>query len=253
MSLYPNFLIIGAARSGTTTLYSYMKDHPDIFLPKNKRPEPHFFFKASEYAQGLEYYRNRFFSEVSRQTAIGEASTSYLFGPETPALVHKHFPDIRLIAILRNPRERAFSNYWHSVKSGLETTTFEEAISCENERTASLKGTELAELMPYSYLARGLYFEQLSRWRRYFDPSQMHIVLFEDLTQNTADELKRIYSFLHVDVNLLPERYERVENRSRSSDEKIDAQTDQFMQGFFEKDVIALQHLLDRDLTSWLA
>src|SRR5436305_13662497 len=105
--MLPNFLIIGAARSGTTTLYTHLKRHPDIYLPPRKRPEPHFFYKSAEYERGIGYYEERYFSACRNESAIGEASTSYVFGPTVPGRIRAALPDIKAICLLRNPVERA--------------------------------------------------------------------------------------------------------------------------------------------------
>ena len=212
--MLPNFLIIGAARSGTTTLYSLLQEHPDIYLPKNKRPEPHFFLKSDEYARGLDYYETRYFADWATQRAAGEASTSYIFGPRTPARIARDLPDVRLIAMLRNPIERAHSNYWHTVASGLETLDFATAVVSERERTEALRGTKLEEIKPYSYLERGLYFAQLQRWLGYFERHQIHICLFEDFIADPKTGLSEILTFLDVDADQMPDNLGRVENRS---------------------------------------
>jgi hypothetical protein len=251
--MLPNFLIIGAARSGTSSLYAYLLQHPDVYLPKNKRPEPHFFFKDSEYARGIDHYESRYFADWNGETAVGEASTSYIFGPETPARVARYLPDVRLLAILRNPLERAYSNYCHTVKSGLETLDFAQAIARESERTAALRGTDLAEIEPYAYLARGLYFEQLQRWYRFFHPAQLHVVIFDDFVADTRAALTEILSFLQVDCSLIPERLDRIENRSTPATAVIPLGVKRAMRDYFADDVRALEQLLSRDLSSWLA
>jgi hypothetical protein len=251
--LLPNFLIIGAARSGTSSLYSYLQEHPDVYLPRTKRPEPHFFFKASEYARGIDDYEARYFSEWSGEKAVGEASTSYLFGPETPARIAAHLGDVRLIAMLRNPIERAHSSYWHTVRSGLETLDFDEAVLREDERTAALEGSDLAEIKPYSYLARGLYFQQLSRWYEVFEEKQLHVVLFDDFVSDTRSVLRGILSFLGVDAGRVPEDLGRIENRSTPDEAMISDGTLRHMRSYFAEDVRALERLLSRDLSGWLA
>ena len=107
----PNFLIIGAARSGTTTLYNCLKKHPLIYLPKNKRPEPHFFLKNKEFKKGYEYYIGKYFFNSSLNQIKGEASTSYLFQKYVPSRIYKYIPNCKFIIMLRNPVERAYSHW----------------------------------------------------------------------------------------------------------------------------------------------
>ncbi|HMM88271.1 sulfotransferase family protein [Bradyrhizobium sp.] len=250
--MLPNFLIVGAARSGTTTVYSHLKDHPDVYLPVNKRPEPHFFFKSAEYAQGLGYYEERFFSAWRGQRAVGEASTSYLFGPDVPRRIRGSLPDARFICILRDPVERAFSNYWHTVKSGLETLSFDDAIVREAERKNEIAGTALGELAPFAYAERGLYHLQLSRWLEEFDRSQLKIVIFDDFVADPGGTLREIASFLDISPDGLPNRAVEVENRSVPEDQRMLPATREMLLETFSEDVTALGRLLGRDLGHWL-
>lgn len=250
--MLPNFLIIGAARSGTSTLYKYMQSHPDIYLRPQKRPEPHFFFKESEYAKGIGYYEKTWFADASDRRAVGEASTSYLFGPEVPRRIARHLPDARLIAVLRNPIDRAFSNYWHSVKSGIETLDFESAIEQENERTSAADKTALGELKPYAYMARGFYHAQISRYLSFMDRDELAIVIFDDLRDDTENVLRTLYRFLGVDPGVLPDRLDLTENRSVPDSAIISKRMRRHLAQVFSDDVRRLGELLGRDLGHWL-
>jgi Sulfotransferase domain len=248
----PNFLIVGAARSGTTTLYSHLKDHPDVYLPANKRPEPHFFLKTAEFTRGLAYYEERYFSACRNQKAVGEASTSYLFGPDVPKRIRGSLPDVKLVCILRDPVERAFSSYWHTVKSGLETLPFEEAILRETVRKDEIAGTALDEIAPFAYAERGLYHRQLSRWLSEFPRSQMKIVIFDDFVADPIGILREIAGFLEVSPDGLPKRAVEIENKSVPVEAQIPPSTRRILIDGFREDVIALGRLLDRDLGYWL-
>ena len=137
----PNFIIGGAAQSGTTSLSSALVQHPDIYLPTPLVPECHYFYKPWEIEKGLEYYRRKWFSTVQEESAIGEKSTSYLFGGESIAnRIARATPDIRLIFILRNPIERAWSNYKFTVFQGLEQLSFMEALLHEECRRSKAVG-----------------------------------------------------------------------------------------------------------------
>lgn len=250
--MLPNFLIVGAARSGTTTLYSHLKDHPDVYLPANKRPEPHFFLKTAEFAQGIAYYEQRFFSGWRNQRAVGEASTSYLFGRDVPKRIRSNLPDIKLICILRDPVERAFSSYWHTVKSGLETLSFEQAILREAARKNEMAGTALEEIAPFAYAERGLYHRQLSRWLSEFPRSQMKIVIFDDFVADPTGILREIARFLGVSPDDLPKRAVEMENKSVPVEARMQPATRKMLIDGFREDVIALGRLLDRDLGHWL-
>ena len=205
----PNFFIIGAAKAGTSSLYMYLKQHPQIFMSPIK--EPHFFSYDSEskHTRGpgdpihkaiteLNDYQ-ALFSGVTSETMIGEASTSYLYRPEAPGRIHAMVPQARLIAVLRNPVERAFSAYMHVVRDQRETAgSFAAALALEDERRAM--GWE-----PIWHFTRvGRYHEQLSRYFALFDPGQIKIVLYEDLIQNQTGFLRDIFTFLQVDPDFNP-------------------------------------------------
>src|SRR5947209_8592328 len=124
----PNFLILGAQKAGTTALYAYLRWHPEITGPSFK--EVSFFDR--HYARGERWYRAHF--PARRRPFVGEASPSYLFHPLVPERVARLLPDARLVAILRNPVDRAFSHYQHEVSLGREPLSFEEAVAHEEER-----------------------------------------------------------------------------------------------------------------------
>lgn len=125
----PHFLIIGAARSGTTSLYSYLVEHPRVVAAAKK--ELHFF--DLRFPNGPAWYRDQFPS-LSPDTITGEASPYYLFHSHVPKRVFKLLPHVKLIVLLRNPVDRAYSHYYHAVKHGIETLPFERAIEQEDER-----------------------------------------------------------------------------------------------------------------------
>lgn len=251
--MLPNFLIIGAARSGTTTLYSHLQEHPDVYLPANKRPEPHFFYKNSEYEKGLAYYEERNFSAWSGQRAVGEASTSYVFGPEVPKRIKSRLPSIKLICILRNPVERALSNYWHTIKSGIETLSFEEALLHEGHRKAELADTPLGEIAPFAYVERGLYHHQLVRWLQEFDRAQMKIIIFDDFVAAPHATLVEVAQFLDISPDPLPRRKVEAENKSVPDGTRLTSECRQVLIKMFQNDVVELSNLLGRDLTAWLS
>jgi hypothetical protein len=248
----PNFLIIGAARSGTTSLYDCLRSHPDVYLPQEKRPEPHFFYKSGEFARGLAYYEQRYFGGWQGECAVGEASTSYLFGADVPERVHATLPGVRLICLLRNPIDRAFSSYWHTVAGGLETLTFEDALVAEEQRHADLAGTPLGEVAPFAYVARGRYFEQLNRWLRFFPRERFKIVLFDDFVARPGQAVADVLAFLAVDPALLPARAVAHANRSVPDSAAMSTSVRRLLADQFRSDVSHLQTLLGRDLQHWL-
>lgn len=200
----PNFLIIGAQKAGTSSLYKYLLQHPAV-LPSYQK-EPHYFTIPDLYFKGEHWYRGHFPTSVTRrQRLTGEASPSYLFFPLVPARVHQLMPHVKLIVLLRDPVARAFSNYHHQVRRGLETLPFEEAIAQEPARL----GNDLQKTMDdphfhslnlahFSYLLRGEYVTQLKRWRQFFPAEQMLILKSEDFYEEPQKVVSQVVNFLNL-------------------------------------------------------
>lgn len=160
MTRHPNFLIGGAGESGTSQLAHMLVQHPDIYLPRQMRPEPHYFYKSWEYDNPLSYYLEKYFSEAGREKAVGERSSSYLYLPETAERVARVYPDMKWIFCLRNPIERTYANYRFTVLEGFEDLSFEEALRLEKQRCAAETGP-FKEIQPHDYTGRGFYGRQL--------------------------------------------------------------------------------------------
>jgi hypothetical protein len=193
----PNFLIGGVNNGGTSFLYAVLKQHPEIYMPREMRPEPAFFFKSWEYEKGFDYYCARWFSDVPESAiAIGEKSTNYLFGGKMVAeRMSTAVPDVRLIFLLRNPIERAWANYRFTVLQGLENLSFEDALRMENQRVKNESGI-WAEIQPRNYTGRGFYAEKLKGFLSFFRRSQIHIIKSELFSADTDTELRKVYEFL---------------------------------------------------------
>ena len=181
--ILPNFLVIGAMRSGTTWLDKILRTNPNICLPQ-RRKEIHFF--SEYYDRGIEWYQNFFpFSEhTSRYPCIGEISPDYLYYPEVPIRIKKHIPDCRFIVILRNPADRAYSSYGFFVKNYAEQRSFQEVL----------------ETNPNVFL-KGLYGQQLERYLQHFPLENFLILIYEHDILNPEKALNKIAKFLDVDVN----------------------------------------------------
>lgn len=196
----PNFLIIGTQKGGTTSLYNYLIQHPQILAASQK--EVHFF--DFNFNQGIDWYRSQFPPEVDQQNAItGEASPYYLFHPLVPARVYQHFPQVKLIVLLRNPITRALSHYYHEVRLGFENLSLSEAISQEAERMQGETEKIIADEnyysynhQHYSYLSRGIYIEQLQLWQKYFPAQQFLIIKSEDFYTNPGAIVQEVLKFL---------------------------------------------------------
>ena len=205
----PNFLIGGASQSGTTFLVSSIIQHPDVYLPTPMVPECHFFYKPWEFEKGLKYYSLQWFSSVDEESAIGEKSTSYLFGGELVAKrIVQIIPEVKLVFVLRNPIERTWSNYRFAVYQGLEQLSFKEALSHEETRAASMSG-EWATIQPHSYVRRSLYSEQLRGYYKHFPRNKILVVKAEMLDIDRSKLFQTIFQFLGICADFIPGLTER--------------------------------------------
>lgn len=225
MRLLPDFLIIGGQRCGTTSLYYYLTEQQGIASTLKK--EVHFY--DDHYADGLRWYRAQFPNRIQkycteriyrRQFMTGESSPYYLFHPLVPERLAAVTPQAKLIILLRNPIDRAYSQHWLTTLEGDETLPFEEAIEREEERLVGEmekliasgktgdRGYKSYKLRHYSYLARGIYVDQIQHWMNYFPRTQFLILKSEDLYSHPAAIVKQTLEFLG-----LPESAARATNQ----------------------------------------
>lgn len=210
----PSFLILGAAKSGTTSLYRYLAAHPQVCMANPKEP---YFFEL-EYEKGLSFYWSRYFSHYTGETAAGEKRHRNLFLPYVPLRIKYMFPDIKLIAILRNPVDRAFSHWWHRTFYE-ENLSFEKAVEQNLERIESgidFSGDEgpgqWAEGFDdekrtnrhRTYVDSGYYDKQIQRYMDLFPDSQIKFLLLEDLQENPTSVMEDLYRFINIDAELGP-------------------------------------------------
>jgi Sulfotransferase domain len=190
---WPTLFVVGAARAGTSSLWAYLDQHPQIFM--SRRKEPHFF---TDHRPSIvtpvsdeQTYLN-LFARARPGQILGEASPSYLTDPPAPAAIARVSPDARIVAILRDPVARAHSAYWHRRRYGKDQRSFLEAIQ-----------TQLAEpdLGPpgKGYLRGGLYAEAIRRYLETFGSERVLVLFLTELAADTRGELKRIFEFLGVD------------------------------------------------------
>ena len=296
--IMPNFLLIGAAKGGTTSLHYALDQHPQIYMSEMK--EPSFFWAYEQqvrltgpgaevmkhrYVDSLENYQ-RLFDGVTTQKAVGESSVRYLCHPPAPRLIHQFIPQAKLLVILRQPAERAFSSFVHYRRDGMEPCAdFAEAIA--QDRQGMRDGWTFGR-----YLSEGFYFKALQRYLEYFERPQMHISLFEDLQADSQALICSIFQFLEVDdsffvdlshhhnasgvirnplVRMLwtrsnalraavrPLFSERLRHRAAErvfqDVEKLHFSPDlrAELAEYYRQDIQQLQDLLQRDLSHWLA
>ena len=289
----PNFLIIGAMKSGTTALYYYLEQHPQIYMSPVK--EPNFFCSGdresweSESVKRIGAYQY-LFRGVSDEKAIGEVSHCYLYEPQALARIRQHLPDAKLVAILRNPVDRAYSHFLHMVRSGTEPLTdFAQAL--REEETGAYQNRSLQD-----YVGRGRYYAQLKRYFDAFDRKQLKVYLYEDLTNAPVDTLQDTFRFLGVDDSFVPDvslrrnvsgypKYKTLDSFLRRPSSVKDAlkvylparlrwrlskafddlktrnlvhppavrpEVRRQLVGVYREDILQVQELIQRDLSGWL-
>lgn len=305
--ILPNFVIVGAMKSGTTTLWYHLRQHPDIFMPSRKElrflSSSHFFDgKVNTYAYhyvcdcdpyySIEDYLEEF-TTAGNKKAVGEASPQYLYNYSTTIpVIKKYIGDPRIIIILRDPVERAYSAYKHTIKDFKwsyffkSPETFEEYLDKEEQRKVNGEFK-----MMYFGRSLGLYYEQVKAYMENF--SNVKVCLYDDLKSNPGQVIKELYEFLGVradyDVeaglrrnvtppantiiqrilfsetsrkilapimfNVMGDKstyrfYEYLIKNFNTGD--IKSETRNNLKDFYRNDIIKLQGLLDRDLSSWL-
>lgn len=293
----PSFLIVGAAKCGTTSLHYYLKDHPNIFLPELKEPK----FITSQFMKfpfcgpgdyeverGLiKQYEGyiQIFSDAPANATVGEASADTLFFYENSIpIIKKFLGETKIVILLRNPIERAYSAYMHMIRDNRETLSFREALDSEEERMK--QNWEFIWL----YKQVGLYSEQVKAYLDNFE--HVKIYLFEDLKDDPQALLKDLFLFLNVDTTFVPknlqERYNvsgipknkfmhwflhnksirslfkpfipeakrrEIMKKLKSNNLKKVSMFDEdrnYLKEYYQKDIKKLETLIDRDLSHWL-
>jgi hypothetical protein len=212
----PNFFIIGAQKAGTTSLYHYLAQHPQVYMSPVK--EPYFFDheldsdgtivrensghlssqRAPKYAN-IEEYR-ALFHGVESETAIGEASTPYIYISGTAERIERYVPEAKVIAVLRNPVDRAYSAFVHAVRIGMEPLTdFAQALQEEKRRVAENSHPT------FHYRNRGYYYAQLQRYCEVLGQERVGVWLYEDLKEDPEGTVQGIFRFLGVDDAFVPD------------------------------------------------
>jgi hypothetical protein len=206
MEIWPNFFIIGGARSGTTSLYEYLKDTKGVFLPESK--ELNYFctninpkLLLTKIIDNKQEYLN-FFKNVKDEKVIGDASPLYLWDPKSPKLIHDTIPHAKFITIIRNPVDRAYSHFLQSVTYGTESYPFSECI-------------KKSLVSPSDYSGRiiegGLYSEQIKRYFDIFSKNQVRVYFYEEFFKDPHYYMKDMLNFLGVNEEL-PESIGKIHN-----------------------------------------
>lgn len=264
----PDFLIIGGQRCGTSSLYYYLTEQHCISSAATK--EVHFF--DDSFANGINWYRAQFPTRAYKyyiegmrhhRFLTGEASPYYIFHPHAPRRISTALPHVKLIALIRNPIDRAYSQHWLEVKGRYESLSFEEAIKCEQDRIAGEREKMVNDEnyhsfkhRRYSYLTRGIYIDQIEYWLNYFPKKQFLFLKTEDLYSNPASIVRQTLEFLgvpgsEIDTNKEYKKYKvpsKTGYKTKDSAPKLDPITRKYLVEYFKPFNARLYEFLGRDL-----
>ncbi|NPA68001.1 MAG: sulfotransferase domain-containing protein [Chlorobi bacterium] len=189
-----NAIIIGAGRSGTTTLYQYLEKHPGICFSSIK--EVHYFSVDELYERGEEYYHS-FWKNCNENALKIAADTYLLISKKAPERIKKYNPEMKIIIILRNPEERAFSSYQYAINNGYtdKNISFTKAV---NDEEYHIKNSDITTQNNLCHIYQSKYFEHISYWSEFFPRNQILILKTEDLKNNTEFLLKQLSDFLEI-------------------------------------------------------
>ena len=200
MSL-PNYMFLGAAKSATTTYYDILKNHNEVFVPKFK--EPHFFNFDNNFSKGIDWYSQTYFGNVSEEKAIIDFTPTYLYSNLCAERIFNCLgPKMKFVVILRDPVDRAYSHYNHSVRDGHEEKSFIDAINLEAKRIDKFKKNNdfLSELR-CSYISQGMYFNMLNSYLKYYNINDFLIINFdEEVIKNINKTKTKLSDFLNIDL-----------------------------------------------------
>ncbi|SFL25118.1 sulfotransferase family protein [Geodermatophilus ruber] len=189
----PTFLLIGAMKAGTTSLYHYLSAHPQVATPRYKAPE--FFVAESNWHRGIDWYRRQFPPPGPEILAVGEASNLYTKYPRyagVPARIATHLPDVRLVYVVRDPVSRIRSHYQHRVAEGREKAAFAEAVFADP-----------------AYLDYSRYALQIEQYLEHFPREQLLVITSEELRSDRQVTMRRVYDFIGVDPDFAPADLDR--------------------------------------------
>jgi hypothetical protein len=246
MKSFPvDFVICGAQKSGTTALSQFLRQHPQVCLCKTK--EGHFFDDDERFERGAAKLRDyhKLFDVRPEHRAIGEPTPIYMYWHPCLARIWQYNPGMKLIALLRNPVDRAYSHWQMEHGRGLDPLDFSTAIRTEESRC---RVALPRQHRVFSYISRGFYTEQLRRMHQFFPPAQCLILRNEQLEEDHAGTLKTVFRFLGVDPDVaVPQE------RVFAQDYPPMADADRnYLARIFHHEIKQLELMLGWDLSTWL-
>jgi len=243
-----HLFIVGAQRSGSTYLYHLLDSHPQVMMARPVRPEPKFFLSLELFSKGRDFYETTYFKNATPETrCLGEKSTSYIESLTAAQRIKQFYPDAHVLMILRDPVERAWSNYRFSVQNGLETLPFDAALEAEAERLSHRKVP--TSVNPYAYQRRGLYIDYIDEYLKVFGREQLHVLIFEEMVGNLTSAQALYYS-LDLDDSFVPPSLTEVINSTERKEESPVGGFRRLAAGYHSS-VERLEQHLNRPLEVW--
>lgn len=245
----PDFFVVGAARSGTTSMWQYLRQHPQLFLPAEfADKEPSFFCSGYGLRNPGKYCA--LFAEARPEQLIGECSTPYLTSPESARRIRQSVPEARIVIILRNPADRAASLHGWMHEHGYESIArFEDALAAEatRQRDPHFRRNHGQYFYNFLYYHSGLYARQVKRYFRVFGRERVQVQIFEEMLAAPAEAVRRVFSFLGVDPNFDP--VIEIHN-ARSEPQPHPGPMRAELLSRYRADIAALSRVLGRDLSA---
>lgn len=241
---YPDFVIAGVQKGGTTSLYQYLIQHPQIDSALKK--EIHYF--DNNYQLGEKWY-SAHFNKQQNNNLTGESSPYYMFHPEVPTRMAQLLPKVKIIMLLREPIARAHSHFQYMLKKGIEKEqSFDKAIQREL-KFISDSSSLIPEVHPhqhqhFSYLSRGKYLEQINNWLKYYKKDQLLLLKSEDLFENPKEVLNQTYKFLGIDPYIPGDL--STKNKGEKKSNKLDTSLD--LKAYFEPHNLQLRETFGNHL-----
>jgi len=241
------FFIVGAQRSGTTYLYNVLNEHPEIEMAIPLKPEPKFFIKDNEYKKGKEYYYNKYFN-MKENKVFGEKSTSYFEYKKAAKRIKNTFPEAKILISLRNPVDRAISNYFFTKNNGLEFRSINEVFINEKEIPKKYVEKLNASVSPFDYIERSKYSKFLDIYYKIFDIFRIKILIMEKFLGN-QEIISSIYRFLDVRDDFVPSCLNKRINYSKK--ENVDYEVYKKLCNLFYDDIILTEEKYNLNLRIW--
>ena len=238
------FIIAGTQKGGTTALWQILRKHPQIYMPTNKCQD-YFISNPVGFtvARNIEY--DKFFGDATKDKICGEASASYLFYPHALRLLRHYNPEMKMIFVLRDPVERAYSHWNMGVQKGREKRSFMDAVKAEHQSLGLFH-----KKYHYSYTNRGLYAKQCAYLFKIFRPDQLLFLRSDELRENKQATVNQVCQFLGVDEH--PKLPKKKAWHTRKYSDPIDPADRAALIEFFKDDIKELEKMLDWDCSSWL-